>query len=72
MEIKVDKINIPYKIQYHMQTGEFLYDDLLQSTLKVSKVQSMVERLEEQLRQEKVENKQNQTQIKRLQAYTWN
>ena len=67
MEVKLDKINIDDKIKFQRKTSEVLYDDLLQSTLKISKMKSMVERLEGQLRRQKVENKANQTQIKRLQ-----
>ena len=42
MEVKLDKINIRDKIQLHKKTGEVLYGDLLQLTLKISKLQSIV------------------------------
>ena len=46
-----------------------MYSDLLQSTLNITKLQSVIEKLENQLRQEKVKNKTNLVQIKKLQTY---
>ena len=47
---------------------EVIYNDLMKSTLKVSKSQSRQEKIEKHLRQEKVENKFHQQQIKKLQG----
>ena len=45
-----------------------IYNDLLKSTLKVSKLQSTRAKIENQLRKEKVENKVHQLQIKKFQG----
>ena len=61
-EMRINLQNIPVldKIHLHKQTIEVIYIDLLKSTLKVSKLQATVVRLENQLKQEKIENKYHQ------------
>ena len=66
MEVRLDKIIVPDKIQLHQQTGVVLYSDLLQSTLNIVKLQLVIEKLENQLKKEKVERKENLVQIKKL------
>ena len=66
VEVRLDKINVPDNIQLHQQTGVVLYSDLLQSTLNIVKLQLVIEKLENQLKKEKVENKVNLVQIKKL------
>ena len=68
MEVKLDKISIPDKIQLHKQTRDVIYSDLLHANVKVTKLQSLVDKMEVQLKHEKVENKTNAIQIKKLQA----
>ena len=66
MRINLQNIPVPDKIHLHKQTGEVIYIDLLKATLKVSKLQATVGRLENQLNQEKIENKTYEQQIKKL------
>ena len=68
MRLNLQKKTVPKKIHLHKQTGEMIYTDLLKSTLKVSKLQSTVSKLENQLKQEKIEKKAYQQQIKKLQG----
>ena len=63
MEVKLDKINIVEKIPLHRQTCKVLYDDLFQSNLEISKLKLVLEKLEGQLRKEKVGNRENQTVV---------
>ena len=56
-------------IHLHKQTREVIYNDLLKETLKVSRLQSSKTKIENQLRQERVENKAHLQQIKNLQGY---
>ena len=55
VKFSMEKINVPNKIQIHQQIGDVLYSDLLMDTLKITKMQSVIDKLENQLRQEKVE-----------------
>ena len=64
IEICLDKISTPDKIQLHKQTSDILYSDLLQAMMKISKLEALVDKLEIQLRHEKVENKANVVQVK--------
>ena len=66
MEVRLDKIIVPDKIQLHQQTGVVLYSNLLQPTLNIVKLKLVIEKLENQLKKEKVENKVNLVQIKKL------
>ena len=52
----------------HKHTWEIIHTDILKSTLKISKLQTSKSRIENQLRQEKVENRAHQAQIKKLQT----
>ena len=67
MEVNLDKISVPDKIQLHKQTGDINYSDLLNSIIKINKLQALVDKMEVQLKHEKVENKANLIQIKKLQ-----
>ena len=60
MRLNMQKIPVPDKIHLHKHTGEFIYIELMKATLKVSKLQTTLSRIENQLRQEKVENKVHQ------------
>ena len=68
MEVRLDKISVPDKIQLHKQTRDIIYSDLLHAMMKINKLQALVDKLEVQLKHEKVENKANSIQIKKLQA----
>ena len=68
MEIRLDKISIPDKIQLHKQTSDIIYSDLLQAMIRINKLQSLIDKLEIQLKHERVENKENAIQIKKLQT----
>ena len=68
MEVRLDKISVPDKIQLHKQIGDIIYSDLLHAMVKINKLQVLVDKLEVQLKHEKVENKVNSIQIKKLQA----
>ena len=65
MEVKLDKISVFDKIQLHKQTSDIIYSDLLQATMRINKLQILVDKLEVQLKHEKVENKANAIQIKK-------
>ena len=68
MEVRLDKISVPDKIQLHKQTTDIIYSDLLHAIMKINKLQALVDKMEVQLKHEKVENKANLIQIKKLQA----
>ena len=68
MEVRLDKISVPDKIQLHKQMGDIIYSDLLHAMVRINKLQNLVDKLEVQLKHEKVENKANFIQIKKLQA----
>ena len=57
MKLNLKDIRVPDMIHLRKQIGEFIYTELLKATLKVSKLQSIVSKIENQLRQEKVEKK---------------
>ena len=59
MEIRLDKISIPDKIQLHKQTSDIIYSDLLQAMIRRNKLQRLIDKLEIQLKHERVENKEN-------------
>ena len=67
MEVRLDKINVPDKIQLHKQTWDIIYSDLFHTMVKINKLQVLVDKLEVQLKHEKFENKANSIQIKKLQ-----
>ena len=60
MRLNLKAILVPDMIHLHKQFGEVIYSDLMKATLKVSKLQSTLSKAENQLRQEKVENKLHQ------------
>jgi len=68
MEVKLDKISVLDKIQLHKQNGDVIYSDLLHAIMKINKLQSLVDKMEVQLKHERVENKANLIQIKNLQG----
>ena len=67
VEMRMNLKNIPATdvIHLHRETGDIIYIDLLKATLQVSKLQSSKKRGEDLLRNEKVEKKSHQTQIKK-------
>ena len=69
-EMKMDLENIPIldMIHLHKKIRDILFTNLLKATLRLSKLQTSKSRIENQLRQEKVENKSHQAQIKKLQT----
>ena len=68
MEVKLDKISVPDKIQLHKQTVDVIYSNFLDAIVKVTRLQSLVGKMEVQLKHKKVENKSNLIQIKKLQG----
>ena len=68
MEVKLEKISGPDKIQCHKQIRDVIYSYLLHAIVKITKLQSLVDKMEIQLKHEKVENKANLIQIKKLQG----
>ena len=68
MEIRLDKISTPDKIQLHKQTSDIIYSDLLQAMVRINKLQVLIDKLEIQLKHERVENKSNVVQIRKLQT----
>ena len=65
----MDTISVPDNIQLHKKTRDIIYSDLLDAIIKIKKLQALVDKLEVQLKHEKVENKANLIRIKKLQAY---
>ena len=59
MEVKLDKISVPDKIHLHKQTGDVIYSDLLHAIMRFNKLQGLVDKMEVQMKHEKVENKAN-------------
>ena len=57
MRLNLENIHVPDMIHLHKQTGEVIQSDLLKENLKVSRLQSTKIKIENQLRQERVENK---------------
>ena len=68
MRLNMQKILVPAKTHIHKQTREVIYTDMMKATLKVSKLQSTLSRIENQLKQDKAETKVYQQQIKKLQG----
>ena len=66
MRMNLESIPVLDMIHLHKQNGEVIYSDLLKATLKVSRLQSTKSKIENQLRQEKVENKAYQQQNKKI------
>ena len=57
IKLNLKEIPISDMIHLHKQTREFIYTYLIMATLNLSKLQSTVPNIGNQLRQEKVENK---------------
>ena len=68
VKMNLDDIPILDVIHLHKKTGDILFTHLLKIPLALSKLQILKVKSENQLRQEKVENKAHQTQIKKLQT----
>ena len=68
LKMNLDDSPIPDMIHLHKQTGDILFTHYLKITLELSKLQNLKGKIENQFRQEKVENKAHQTQIKKLQT----
>ena len=69
MKIDLENIPIPEMIHLHKKTWDILFTDLLKATLKLSKLQTIKRKNDNQLRKEKVEKKSHQAQINKLQTY---
>ena len=39
IEVRLDKISVPEKIQLHKKTGDIIYSDLLHAMMRVNKLQ---------------------------------
>ena len=57
MKLNLQNIQVSDKILFHKQTGKVIYTDLLKATLEFSKLPFTLSKLENQLKQEKIENK---------------
>ena len=68
VKMNLDDIPILDMIDLHNNTWDILFNHLLKFTLALSKLHILKGKIENQLRQEKVENKAHQTQIKKLQT----
>ena len=68
MRLNLKDIPVPHMIHLHKNNGEVIYTNLLKATLKFSKLQSIVSKLENRLKQENIENKTYRQQIKKLQG----
>ena len=55
MKMILENIPIPDMIHLHKQTRDIIYTDLLKETLKVSRLQYSKSKIENHIRQEKVE-----------------
>ena len=64
----MDKIVVPDKINFHKQSSEFLYSDLLKSYLNKTDLESNLTKLEEQIRREKDTSKGWKVKAKKLEA----
>ena len=53
MEVRLDKISVPDKIQLHKQTWDIIYSDLLHAIMKINKLQALVDTLDIQLKHKK-------------------
>ena len=65
MEVRIDKISVSDKIQLHKKMGDIIYSYLLNAIMKINKLQALVDKMEVQLKHEKVENKANMWSILR-------
>ena len=67
-ELKVDPKRVPKidLINLHQGISDFLYTEMLQAALQISKLTTGKKRVEEILRKERVENKAYQTQNRKI------
>lgn len=68
IKIKLDKLNMPDKINFHKQANDIIYVDLWESTLGISKLNKKLSKLEGKLKQEKATNKALKVHIKKLES----
>ena len=61
MRMNIENIPTPHMIHFYKHVGEVIYYDLLKATLKVSMLYSTKSKVENQVRQERVENKASTT-----------
>ena len=57
VKLQMDQVGIPEKIIFHKQAFEILYSDFLKSYLSKIKLEEKVNKLEEQVKREKVASK---------------
>ena len=70
LEVKIilDNINMLDKIDFHKQTSDIMYNDLLQSILSTKKMEAKIGQLEWKLKQEMESNKGWKTELKKLEV----
>jgi len=68
VRIQMEKIGIPYKINFHKQATEILYFDLLKSYLNKNKLEAKVVKLEEKIKREKAASKGWKVHVKKLET----
>lgn len=66
--IQMDKIVVPDKRNFHKLVYEVLYCDLLKSYLNKTKLESKLDKLEEQVRREQDASKEWKVQVKKLEV----
>ena len=66
LEVDPKRIHKTYIINFLQGISNFLYTDVPQAALQISKLTVGKKRVEEMLRKERVENKAYQTQIRKL------
>ena len=66
MKMNVENIPKPDMIHLHKKTRDILFSDPLKDTLRLSNYHTTKNKMENQMREEKVDNKAHQTQIKKL------
>ena len=69
VKIKLNNINVLDKINFHKQTNEIMYNDLLQFTVNTKKLETKVVQLEGHLKQERETNRGWQVEIKKLEVF---
>ena len=66
VRIQLQKIGIPYKINFHKPATDILYSNLLKHYLNKKKLEAKVMKLEEQIKREKDASKGWKVQVKKL------
>ena len=72
VRIKMYKVGVPDKINFHKQDLEILYSEILKSYLSKNKLDEKVIKLKEQIERDKTASKGWKTQVKKLEAYLVN